>query len=126
MRRPAIVRPSAVLLFASLLGCGSGDPSGTNPPPPPPPNGPPSAPIAALDDAAARIAPALGGCSDRVTTELTTLRLAMAPFLNATRADVERVRTALTGCTDPGALADRDAVGLALDVAVDMLAAAGR
>lgn len=126
MHPPAIVRPSALLLLASLLGCGSGDPSGTNPPPPPPPNGPPSGPVAALEDAAARIAPALGDCGGRVTAELATLRSAMAPFLNATRADVERVRTALTNCTDPGVQADRDAVGLALDVAVDILAAAGR
>ncbi|MBK9980469.1 MAG: hypothetical protein IPP20_21610 [Gemmatimonadetes bacterium] len=117
----------ACITSAVLAGCGGG--GGDSPgvtPPPANTNGPPSTAVSALEDAAARLAPTLGSCSSRVTTDLATLRAVMSPFLNATRADVDRVRTALTACTDVGVEADRDALGLALDVAIDVLAAAGR
>ncbi len=118
----------ACITSAALVGCGGsggGDSPGVTPPPTNT-NGPPSTAVSALEDAAARLAPTLGSCSSRVTTDLATLRAVMSPFLNATRADVDRVRTALTACTDVGVEADRDALGLALDVAIDVLAAAGR
>jgi hypothetical protein len=119
------IRLSIVFGTLALAGCGGGDTPGVTPPLPPV-NGPPSTAVAALDDAFDRIAPTLGGCSARVTSELTTLRTRMSPFLNATRADVDAVRTALAACSDAGVEADRDVVLLALDVATDVLAAAGR
>ena len=66
-----------------------------------------------------------GGCSARITTEVATLRSRMSPFLSATRANVEIVRTALAASIAVGVEADHDAVSLGLDVAIDVLTAAG-
>lgn len=124
MTRQTLLRFSLALATLSLAGCGGGsDTPGVTPPPV---NGPPSTAVAAIDDAFERIAPTLGACSARVTADLASLRSRMSPFLNATPTNVETVRAALATCSDAGVEADRDAVSLALDVATDVLAAAGR
>ncbi|MFN8669624.1 MAG: hypothetical protein U0164_20720 [Gemmatimonadaceae bacterium] len=46
----------------------------------------------------------------------------MSPQRTATSTDVQSARTALAQCPDDAAAADRDAIGLALDVADDVIA----
>jgi ElaB/YqjD/DUF883 family membrane-anchored ribosome-binding protein len=121
-------RASTVLAIGMLIGalaCGGGAEGGVVPPPPPV-RGPPSTAVSALEDAAERLVPSLGTCSATAGAALAALRARMSPYLDATRADVENMRAALNACTEIAAEADRDAVRLALDVAVDVLAAVGR
>ena len=108
-----------------LVGCsGGGDKGGGGVVNPPPGNPPPAGdPVASLEDASGRLVAGLSGsCLSGVTSALTTLRGKMSPQRTATSTDVQTVRTALAQCPDDATAADRDAIGLALDVADDVIA----
>lgn len=117
--RPLVTRWILVGTALGVFGCGGS--SAVEGPPPPP-----SSPVAALDDASDRLVPVLGACTPTIGEALSALRADMSPALAASRADVDAVRAALAACPNLNSEADRAAIGLALDVAVDVLAAAGR
>lgn len=113
-----------MVLPAACSGGGDGGGGGggvVNPPPVTPP--PAGDPVPSLEDASSRLLAGLAGtCLTTVTSSLTTLRSKMSPQRTATAADVQTVRAALAQCPDDATAADRDAIGLALDVADDVIA----
>lgn len=127
--RTRAARLGTMLLVAACssgISCsgGGGDGGGGGVVNPPPGNPPPAGnPVSALEDASTRLIAGLAGsCLSGVTTALTALRAKMSPSRTATSADVQLVRTALAQCPDDATAADRDEIGLALDVADDVIA----